>query len=110
MDDHAAVRERAILPYRDCIGDADFSRLVPEGKRVSSAAFLQRALVVTDLCFLVLVASSEVVYSGYSNRVYFYATTWDRATHKFARKILRTMRDGVEMVGVWLIVIVTIDR
>ena len=77
---------------------------------LSSASFLQRTMVVTDLCFLVMIACSSIVNSGYMHHVYQYASLHAKISHKFVQKILRSAQDCIEMIAVWLIVIITIDR
>ena len=77
---------------------------------VSSALFLQRTIVVTDLCFLVIWVCTDIVYNGFSNHVYRYASFLDEANHLFAMKFLNSAGIFTAEVSVWLVTVITIDR
>ena len=77
-------------------------------RNVTSALFLQRTMVVLDLCFLVTCVYSRIVYNGYLHRVFQYAL--DKVNHQFAWLISYSIEKCIVMVSVWLIAIITVDR
>ena len=77
---------------------------------VSSALFLQRTMVVMDLCFLVICVPSRIVEKGYDNDVFQYASSIDEYNHQFANGIFSGPGNCITMVSVWLIAVITVDR
>ena len=79
-------------------------------REVSSALFLQRTLVVSDLSFLAMFVYTGVVVSGYKFRVYKYSSQLDRVNQYFARHILYSVETGISTVNVFVITIIAVDR
>ena len=86
-----------------------FQRKRQQGN-VSSALYLQRAMVVVDLCYLLTCVYSWIIYNGYYHHIFHYASSRDRYNHRFAFKIFYSAEDCIAMISVWLIAIITIDR
>ena len=78
--------------------------------KVSSFLFLQRTLVVTDLCFMVNYVFAHIVDNCYHYGAYKYASPLQEANHWFALTILRSVEKCITTVSVWLITIIAIDR
>ena len=79
-----------------------------------SFLFLQRTMVVTDLCFLLSYICSLILTvlfdKGYVDDVYLSNSSVVGRNYRFVEYVLGSVKRCVEMICVWLIAIIAIDR
>ena len=92
-----------------CVALAVLCQRTKTQRHMSSALFLQRTLVVADLC-CVLIHISRVIFSGYRYQVYEYSSRLDRFNQDFAWHVLYSVETGLRTADVWLVAIIAIDR
>ena len=92
-----------------CVALAVLCQRTKSQRKLSSALFLQRTLVVTDLC-CVLIHISRVISSGYRYHVYEYSSRLDRYNQYFAWHVSVSLETGFGTASVWLAAIIAIDR
>ena len=79
-------------------------------QKPGSGPFLQLAVFVTDLCFVLVFSGHEWVQNGYDTLVFRHDSVRSLWTFRFFAMIPRSVVSGIEVFSVWLVAVITIDR